>query len=99
MKKIFIHLEKRTPPEAFDRFGPLVVPVRGGFQLCLALFALGLVDEAAVQQCRDAVSPEAGTTDPELQSLIADAIGRRLISRKKLGLLDSVLPTSARKKR
>ena len=98
VEKIFIHLEKGTPPEKFGRFGPLVVPVRGGFQLCLALFALGLVDEATVRQCRDAVFPALATSDPELDARITDAIDRRLISRKKLGLLESVFPTSARKK-
>ncbi len=99
VKRGFIHLEKRTPPEQFDRFGPLVVPVRGGFQLCLALFALGLVDEDTVRQCREAICPAVGTPDPELDARITDAVDRRLISRKKLRLLDSVLPTSSRKKR
>ncbi len=99
VKRVFIHLEKRTPPEQFDRFGPLVVPVRGGFQLCLALFALGLVDEDTVRQCREAICPAVGTPDPELDARITDAVDRRLISRKKLRLLDSVLPTSSRKKR
>ncbi len=94
VKRIFIHLEKRTPPEQFERFGPLVAPVRGGFQLSLALFALGLVDEDTVRQCREAICPAVGSPDPELDALITDAIGRRLISRKKLRLLDSVLPTS-----
>ncbi len=98
VKRIFIHLEKRTPPEQFERFGPLVAPVRGGFQLALALFALGLVDEDTVRQCREAISPEVGTPDPELDARITDAVDRRLISRKKLRLLDSVLPTSFRKK-
>jgi hypothetical protein len=97
VKKVFIHLEKRTPPEQFDRLGPLVVPVRGGFQLCLALFALGLVDEATVRQCRDAICSVAETPDPELEARITDAVDRRLISRQKLRLLDSVLPTSSRK--
>jgi hypothetical protein len=73
--------------------------VRGGFQLSLALFALGLVDLDTVRQSREAISPAAGTPDAEPDTLIADAIDRRLISQEKLGLLDSVLPTSARKRR
>ena len=73
--------------------------MRGGFQLCLALFALGLVDEDTVRQCREAICPAVGTPDPELDARITDAVDRRLISRKKLRLLDSVLPTSSRKKR
>jgi hypothetical protein len=97
--KVFIHLEKGTPPEQYDRFESLVAPVRGGLQLGLALFALGLVDEDTVRQCREAISTASGTPDPELDALIADAVGRRLISPKKLGLLDSVLPISSRRKR
>jgi hypothetical protein len=99
VKKVFIHLAKRTPPEQFGRFGPLVVPVRGGFQLCLALFALGLVDEGTVSQCRDATFPAGETHDPELDARITDAVDRGLISRQKLRLLDSVLPTPSAKKR
>ena len=96
--RIFIHLEKRTPPEEFERFGPLVAPVRGGFQLSLALFALGLVDPETVRQCREAISLAAGTPDPDVDSLIDDAIDRRLISRHKIRLLESVLPASSQKK-
>ena len=99
VKKVFIHLEKGTPPEQYDRFESLVAPVRGGLQLGLALFALGLVDEDTVRQCREAISPASGTPDPELDALIADAVDRRLISRQKLRRLDSVLPISSRKKR
>jgi hypothetical protein len=99
VKKVFIHLETGTPPEQYDRFESLVAPVRGGLQLGLALFALGLVDEDTVRQCREAISPASGTPDPELDALIADAVDRRLISRQKLRRLDSVLPISSRKKR
>jgi hypothetical protein len=93
--KIFIHLEKRTPPEQFERFAPLVVPVRGGFQLGLALFALGLVDQETVRQCREAISQAAQEPDPSLGSLLSDAIDRRLISRQKIRSLKSVLPASS----
>ena len=99
VEKVFIHLEKGTPPEQYDRFESLVTPVRGGLQLGLALFALGLVDEDTVRQCREAIFPASGTPGPELDALITDAVDRRLISRQKLRRLDSVLPISSRKKR
>lgn len=97
VKKVFIHLEKRTPPEQFEPFAPLVAPVRDGFQLGLALFALGLVDEDTVRQCREAISTAAQEPDADLRVLIKDAVDRRLISRQKLRCLDSVLPTTSRK--
>ena len=84
VKKVFIHLEKRTPPEQFEPFAPLVAPVRDGFQLGLALFALGLVDEDTVRQCREAVSAGSQEPDADLDALIKDAVRRRLISRQKL---------------
>ena len=99
VEKIFIHLEKGTPPEKFGRFGPLVVPVKGGFQLCLALFALDLVDEATVLQCRNAVFPAEETPDSEMDARIIDAVDRSLISRQKLRVIDSLPLEPSRKKR
>jgi hypothetical protein len=96
--RFFIHLEKQTPPEKFDRFGPLVAPVRNGFQLSLALYELGLVDQDTVLQCREAASSAPGSPGPMFESLITDAIDRRLITRRKLHSLDAVLPTSLQKK-
>ena len=93
--KIFIHLEKGTPPEQFERFAPLAVPVRGGFQLSLALFGLGLVDQETVRQCREATSPAAQGPDNDLDALVTDAIDRRLISRQKIRVLESVLSSSS----
>jgi hypothetical protein len=91
VEKVFIHLEKGTPPEQFEHLAPLVTPVRGGLQLGLSLFALGLVDEGTVRQCRQAVSTSPHTHDPDLDALITDAVDRRLISRQKLRLLAPAL--------
>jgi len=77
VKKFFIHLEKRTPPEKFDRFGPLVAPVRGSFQLSLALYELGLVDQDTVRQCLEAASSASRPPDPGFESLIWWWIPRR----------------------
>jgi hypothetical protein len=91
VKKIFIHLEKRTPPVQFERYGRLVSSVRGGFQLSLALFALNLVDEDTVRQCREAMPSVAESEDLELDAQISDATDRGLISREKLKTLDAAL--------
>jgi len=98
VKRFFIHLEKRTPPEEFERFGLLVAPVRNGFQLSLALYELGLVDEDTVLQCRDAASSASGAPGPGFESLITDAVDRRLITGRKLRSLDAVLPTGKKRR-
>ncbi len=92
VKRIFIHLEKRTPPEQFEPFAPLVTPVRDGMQLGLALFGLGLVDEETVRQCRVAIALSELEPVADLETLLKDAVDRRLISRQKLRRLESVLP-------
>jgi len=41
VRRIFIHLDRRTPPAAFARYGPRVVPVFNYFQAALVLMADG----------------------------------------------------------
>lgn len=90
--KIFIHLTKGTPPEVFGRYGPLVAPVRNGFQLGLALYGLGVVDQETVRQCREAIYRTPGEPGSDIDSLVTDAIHRGLISEQALRLLGSVIP-------
>ena len=88
VKRIFIHLERRTPPDKFLRFGKIVAPVKSAFQLGLALYALGLVDSDVVLQCREAVFPGEEAHLPDLEADLADAIERRLITGKKARALE-----------
>lgn len=82
VRRFFIHLERGTPPSAFERFGELAVPVRNGFQLALALLREGLVDEDTVRLARGAV---AGSTDAEAD--LADAVARGLVRADQAGSL------------
>lgn len=86
VKRIFIHLAAATPPEAFQRYGGLVAPVRDAFQLGLALFASGLVDGDTVRRCRKTLFPDAEQKDT-LHAQVADAVARGLISKRKAGAL------------
>ena len=83
VKRIFIHLERRTPPEKFLHFGKVVAPVKSAFQLGLALYALGLIDSDVVLQCREAVFSGKGPHRSDLDADLADAIERRLLTGKK----------------
>jgi hypothetical protein len=99
--RIFIHLERGTPPSHFERFGDLLTPVRNAFQLSLALFELGLIDEDSVRQCREAIAAKpkgthrfrdaapsgGGSSKPDLEACVTDALERGLISSKKASLL------------
>jgi hypothetical protein len=78
VKKAFIHLEKGRPPSEFESLGPIVVPCRGGFQLALALFELGLVDADTVRQAKAAVAAAPGHRRQDPAEVAADALARGL---------------------
>lgn len=88
VKGIFIHLERRTPPEKFLHYGKIVVPVKSAFQLGLALYARVRVDSDAVLQCREAVFSGEEAHRSDLDADLADAIARRLITGKKARTLE-----------
>ncbi|MEK6608828.1 MAG: phosphatase domain-containing protein, partial [Myxococcota bacterium] len=48
VRRIFIHLETRTPPSRFDRYGRRVAPVFNYFQAAVVLLEDGVIDAAAV---------------------------------------------------
>jgi pimeloyl-ACP methyl ester carboxylesterase len=74
--RIFIHLERGTPPERLARFGERLVPVRDAQQLALACHAHELVDEGAVREALTAV--EAARGAERVRDDVADALERRL---------------------
>lgn len=80
--KIYIHLEKKTPPQAFKKFGSNLVAVKGALQLALALFQERLVDQGCVRAVRDAVAAIPRYSYGNCKELGADAVRRKLISRE-----------------
>jgi len=82
VERIFIHLAAGTAPEAFERYGGLVVPVRDALQLGLVLFASGLVDGDTVRRCRKTLFPGSAQRD-KLHAQVADAVERDLIPVRK----------------
>ena len=86
VERFFIHLELGSPPDSFDRYGELAVPVKGGFQLALALHDLGLLDKDAVTGAAEAVEASAKARSkygaPPEQA--ADALRRGLIRQDRL---------------
>jgi hypothetical protein len=86
VERIFIHLQRNTPPSEFEKFGDIVVPVKGAGQLALALYELDLLDREAVDQALEEVLAEPGRPDGYAELLVSDALERALISRARLDL-------------
>ncbi len=88
VKRIIITLEQNTPPEKFDQYGEMVVPVRGAGQMAFTLYEMGLIDRAAARQVIEAVKARSRAPDALVELLAADALERVLISAKNLDSLD-----------
>lgn len=84
VEKIFIHLENKTPPETFKKFGKDLIPVKGGYQLALALYQLDLIDEYGVREAKNAVARTHKYRHGSVEELLDDALARHLIQKSKV---------------
>jgi len=76
----FIHLARGSDPLLFDRFAGLVVPVRGAYQLALALCELGLVPDRTVSEVVATLRTRSPFWQPDLDALESDALTRALVT-------------------
>jgi hypothetical protein len=76
VEKIYINLERRTPPTTFRCFGPRLVPTFNYFQTAACLFADGYLMLPAVVRVAEAMVQDAGYTPGSLANSLAD-IARR----------------------
>lgn len=88
VERIFITLEKNTPPAKFEKYGDMVVPVRGAGQLAFSLYAMGLIDKEAATQVVEALMARSRAPDELIELLASDALERGLIGKAKLGSLE-----------
>jgi hypothetical protein len=87
--RIYIHLERQSDPARFGPLGARVAPVRGAYQLALALLEEGLVRPDTVRAARAAVARLRRGRDGTLEELSRDAVERGLIARERLDGLDA----------
>ncbi len=79
---VFIRLDKRTPPDRFERVGPLVVPVHHWLQAALVLWDRGKLGETHVA----GLAGDAGRAGGPgaVTGLVQDAVRRELIRREAI---------------
>ena len=78
LARIYIHLEKRTPPESFAEYGRLAAS-RDALQLALDLWSTGEIALAGVVRVAAALR-EAGRPLPDLVSSLLDARARGMVT-------------------
>jgi hypothetical protein len=76
VERIYINLERRTPPQRFRVFGPRLVPAFNYFQTAASLFEVGLIDAAALPGIASAVSEIGGSAGDHLRNSLDDLLRR-----------------------
>jgi hypothetical protein len=76
VERIFINLERRTPPAVFRLFGGRVVPTFNYFQTACVLAAAGYVEAGDVARVGRALTGAAGYTPRRLENSLADLVRR-----------------------
>lgn len=74
--RIYINLERRTPPGRFHPFGSRLVPAFNYLQTGASLYELGLLDDAALPVIARALVDESGFTGERLRNSLDDLVRR-----------------------
>jgi len=74
--RIYINLERRTPPSRFHSLGPRLVPTFNYLQTAACLYAQGYLSLPAVAQVAESLIEDAGYTPSALVNSVADMVRR-----------------------
>ncbi|HLT31653.1 MAG TPA: phosphatase domain-containing protein [Myxococcaceae bacterium] len=78
VRRIFIHLDRLTPPASFRRYGPRVVPIFNYFQAALVLMADGMLTAPQVARVAVELVQTAGYNLLSLANSFQDLLRRGL---------------------
>lgn len=91
VKRIYINLERRTPPTRFRAFGPRLVPTFNYLQTAVCLFADGYLGLPALAQVAGSLIADAGYTPSALVNSVADLVRRGHVSEATSGAVREFL--------
>ena len=91
VRRIFIHLERRSPTSRFDRYGSRVVPVFNYFQAALVLFEDGQLDASQVIRVALEMVDRFDYTLDALRNSLQDLLRRSRLQRATATLLGAAL--------
>ncbi|HZR83186.1 MAG TPA: phosphatase domain-containing protein [Candidatus Binatia bacterium] len=74
--RIYINLERRTPPGRFHAFGARLVPAFNSFQTGASLYEIGLLDAEGIPDIAGALIDQSGYTVERLRNSLDDLVRR-----------------------
>jgi hypothetical protein len=96
VRRIFIHLDKRSPPARFDRYGPRVVPIYNYFQAAAVLYEDGVLDAPAIVRVATDMVEHGGYDIDALCNSYQDLVRRGRLSREATHRLGTELDGTSR---
>jgi hypothetical protein len=76
LQRIFIHLDRRSPPSRFDRYGPRLVPIYNYFQAALVLYEDSRLQSDAVVRVAVEMADRHGYSLAALRNSLQDLLRR-----------------------
>jgi len=76
VRRIFIHLERKSDPGFFRRYGPRVVPIFSYFQAALVLVRDGVLPAPSAVRVGEVLVRDAGVSADDLAQFAADLVAR-----------------------
>ncbi len=96
VRRIFIHLERKSDPGFFLRYGPRVVPVFSYFQAALVLVHDGVLPAVSAVRVAEVLVRDAGVSPDDLAQFAADLVARRHLTPADLApVIDALRSTPA----
>jgi len=80
VRRIFINLERRTPPGRFESFGPRLVPTFNYFQTALVLHEEGMLGASAVIDVGRSLMQRSSYTPERLRNSLDDLVRRGYVT-------------------
>jgi hypothetical protein len=87
VERIFINLERRTPPASFRLYGSRIVPTFNYFQTALVLAAESYVDGEDIGRVARSLVERSGYSPRRLENSLADVVRRHLLDPDSAELL------------
>ncbi len=79
VERVFIHLDRKSPPSKFDRYGGRLVPIYNYFQAALVLFQDGRLEASAVVRVAVEMVDRHAYSIEALRNSLQDLLRRRRV--------------------
>jgi hypothetical protein len=93
--RIYINLERRTPPGRFHAFGTRLVATFNSFQTAASLYEMGILDASGLPEVAAALIEQSGFTPERIRNSLDDLVRRGFLLEETRARVLQVLERAA----